>query len=1193
MPSVTVVGAGVAGLTLAHQLAQNGYLVTVLEAHHDVGGLGRSWHYGDFHFDVGPHRFHTENPRVAAFVSGVLGAAAIEIPRKSGVRMFGRFHEWPLRPSILLAMPLSTMARASIDLVRKERLPGESFEADIVNKYGRTLYEIFFKPYTEKFLFCSPAALHRDWGRAGVNRAVIDQRAHSDGLWALLKNTLLPAPVDTTFIYAPTGVGEFSENLASRIREAGGQVLLNRRVDGIERRDGRIVAVRAGDEVFPTDNVVWTAPITLANELLGVQGVALDYLSTIFYNLEIDAPAKLDFQWTYYGGDEIFSRISSPTAFSPSMAPAGRSGLCVELTCRQGDERWTDPGRFTQAVIDDLVRTRTIDSASQVIGVHIERVPFTYPIYRLEYLRELTRNLRELSRFPNLLLAGRCGRFWYNNMDHSIGQALTMSDRILKGQILAQIDTADREFWAEPAAVAAAADAGADAPPASAPAPALALASALGPIAAPVAALAATERPAARQTPRLESTAENQSAGWQPPVWAAWGLGGALALVLAWLAWRIGRGPLGPTYLGAYALATAPGVPLGWWLFGRRHAAGWIAGALLGYALTAWTVWAVTAAGVSTPGGRVVAWGALAALIWTSGIARQPPLITLPTWTRRDTLALLLTLSMVPALVGTAFVKVGATDATGAQNYRAYFTADVLWHSALTTELKQFSWPPRNPYTADRPLHYYWTYFMVPPAIASLSPRVFGDEPMPWLLINATGAGVLFMGTLFLFTWCARPRAALAFVSVSLVFLAASAEGAYILERLWQTGGPLDALRNYNIDAVTRLVFDGLSVDDLPRSLWYTPQHAAGCALGLLALIVATHARGRMPLAGAALAGLSLAAAVTFSPLIGGMFALIYGVTVALGLVRSGWRPAVHAALPHALALTLVFVAVVVISASGMVEGAGSALHIGFVGYARRHPVGTLLLAIGPALLPGLVGLWPRRFPPALLPAAVGLAAGIALFYLGSLPYRDPIWVGWRAGQIILVMLPPLVARALAAGLLRSRPFTVAAASLVFAIGLPTTIIDAYNAQDTDNHRMGAGFHWTLTLSPAQQEALHWIRANTPRAAIVQVEPIARGADTWTLIPTFAQRRMWAGLPISLLADEEYGRRARRVHAAYAGTDPELAWRIFKEAHVRFIYLDGVEHGALSPEACAKFEQAPTRFRNVFRNAEVEIFEIR
>jgi protoporphyrinogen oxidase len=383
MPAVTVVGAGVAGLTLAHQLARQGWDVTVLEAHHDVGGLGRSWHYGEFHFDVGPHRFHTENPRVAAFVSDVLGAAAIEIPRKSGVRMFGRFHEWPLRPSILMAMPFSTMARAAVDLVRKERLDGESFEADIVNKYGRTLYEIFFKPYTEKFLFCSPAELHRDWGRAGVNRAVIDKRAQADGLWSLLKNTLLPAPVDTTFIYAPQGVGEFSERLTASIRECGGRVLLNRRIDGIERRAGRIVGLRAGDETFPVENLVWTAPITLANELLGVEGVSLDYLSTIFYNLEIDAPAKLDFQWTYYGGDEVFSRISTPTSFAPSMAPPGRSGLCVEVTCREGDERWQAPEQLTEAVIADLVRTKTIDSASQVLRVHIERVPFTYHIFRL------------------------------------------------------------------------------------------------------------------------------------------------------------------------------------------------------------------------------------------------------------------------------------------------------------------------------------------------------------------------------------------------------------------------------------------------------------------------------------------------------------------------------------------------------------------------------------------------------------------------------------------------------------------------------------------------------------------------------------------------------------------------------------------------------------------------------------------
>jgi protoporphyrinogen oxidase len=447
MRAITIVGAGVAGLTIGYQLAKQGFAVTVLECNDVVGGLGRSWHYGDFHFDVGPHRFHTENPRVGQFIRDILQEEALEIPRKNGVRMFGRFHAWPLTPSILAAMPFSLMLRSAKDLVFKEKLGGESFEADVVNKYGRTLYEIFFKPYTEKFLFYSPRELHRDWARAGVNRAVIDKRADSDGLWSLLKNTLMPKPVHTTFLYPPTGVGRFSERLAAGIEQMGGRVLLNRRVSALETKGDRIVALTAGGERFATENIVWTAPITLANSLLGIEGVDLEFLSTIFYNLEIDSPVKLDFQWTYYGGDELFSRVSTPVVFAATMAPPGKSGLCVEFTCREGDERWQHPERFTEAIIADLIRTKTIDSGDQVLNVHIECVPFTYPIYKINYLGELTKNLRELGRFTNLLLAGRCGRFWYNNMDHSIGQGLTMSDKILKGQMLHQIDSGDREFW--------------------------------------------------------------------------------------------------------------------------------------------------------------------------------------------------------------------------------------------------------------------------------------------------------------------------------------------------------------------------------------------------------------------------------------------------------------------------------------------------------------------------------------------------------------------------------------------------------------------------------------------------------------------------------------------------------------------------------------------------------------------------
>jgi phytoene dehydrogenase-like protein len=42
MPSVTIVGAGVAGLTIGYQLGQQGYHVTVVEREPVVGGLGRS-----------------------------------------------------------------------------------------------------------------------------------------------------------------------------------------------------------------------------------------------------------------------------------------------------------------------------------------------------------------------------------------------------------------------------------------------------------------------------------------------------------------------------------------------------------------------------------------------------------------------------------------------------------------------------------------------------------------------------------------------------------------------------------------------------------------------------------------------------------------------------------------------------------------------------------------------------------------------------------------------------------------------------------------------------------------------------------------------------------------------------------------------------------------------------------------------
>jgi hypothetical protein len=696
-----------------------------------------------------------------------------------------------------------------------------------------------------------------------------------------------------------------------------------------------------------------------------------------------------------------------------------------------------------------------------------------------------------------------------------------------------------------------------------------------------------------------------------------WLAASMLAAGVMGVAWTLGSGPAGLFYLAAYVAATMPGWPLGWWLFGRKHAAGWIAGALIGYALTAWTIWLAIAVDERTPASHVVAWVLLMAATWAAGwpwrAGTRTPIVTLPAWQRRDTIGLLLLLWLVPLIVAPPFAHVGARDAAGNRQYRAYFTADVLWHAALVAELANRWLPPDNPFAADLKLHYYWTYFLVPADISTLSPREFGQDYIPWLLINATGNGVLFIGMVAVFAWSIVPRRAAAFAAAALVTVAASPEGLYVVLTDWWNGIPFAYVREHNIDAVTRGLLDGLTIDGLPRSLWYTPQHAAGCAFGLIALTIAAAAGAtrkplRPALASAFAAGVALAAAVTFSPLLGGMFALIYGLSLVVrDLVfrepgdDTGVRPLLRLVLVQAAAVVPVLLAVAACLSWNMVEGAGDLLVFGMYGFARHSPIATLMLSIGPIFLTALAGLWPvRRMPAALMPVVVGLVIGILLFYFVSMPDSDPVWIGWRAGQIIQVCLPPLIARAFVtlAAWTQARPgarrrlLLPATVTLLFLIGLPTTLIDEYNAQDVTNHLMGPGFKWTVTLSPDQQEAMAWIRRTTSPHAIVQMEPMIRGRETWTLIPTFAQRRMMGGQPISLLATPEYDKRAKRAQAIFNMRNAEEAWNASRQNHIDYFYLDQVERAEFGPESLAKFDNSPDFFRPVFRNREVSIYAV-
>lgn len=434
---VVIVGAGVAGLTSALILQESGAEVIVIEKLPQLGGLARSYEYDGFVFDVGPHRFHTENPNVATFLDRILEGDATWFPRVSEVYFRGKYYSWPLKPQNLTQLPPSLAVKSAIDLAANnfKTYDIDSFENYVLRQYGPTLYENFFKGYSQKFLGIHPRDTHPDWAKVGINRAIIDNNLQMQNLSQLLKTTLsqFKETDETRFLYPTNGLQQAWDIVSHKFKAIGGKVYSG--VGARMETDGtQITKIWAGEEAsFVPSQVIWTAPITLATEQLGLPRPKLDYLGLLIFNVCVESDVPREYQWCYYGADDIlFNRVSIPRFFSEQTAPKGTTGLCVEVTCMKDDARWNHAERLTDWVVDDLIRVGMVPNRRAVHDVYVERIEDSYPIYHKNYTSELEKTRMGLNQFSNLHLAGRTGMFWYNNMDHSIENAMQLCKRLLR-----------------------------------------------------------------------------------------------------------------------------------------------------------------------------------------------------------------------------------------------------------------------------------------------------------------------------------------------------------------------------------------------------------------------------------------------------------------------------------------------------------------------------------------------------------------------------------------------------------------------------------------------------------------------------------------------------------------------------------------------------------------------------------------
>jgi protoporphyrinogen oxidase len=441
---VAVLGAGPAGLTAAYLLAQRGRSVVVFEATDAIGGLAPTAVRDGYRFDLGGHRFFTKSAEVSALWEEVLGAEMLVRPRLSRIYWRGRFVDYPLRATDVVAkVGPAELARcvASYGWARLRRNhPEVSFEDWVTARFGRRLFELFFKSYTEKVWGVPTSELRAEWAA---------QRIAGLSLWSAARATLpgrrgaTPKSLIEEFRYPRLGPGQMWEELAERITAAGGEIRLGAPVEGLTLDEGRLGSVRAGGEEIEVAAAISSVPLrTVAGiaepappAAVSAAAGGLRYRDFLTVALVIEGVPPFPDNWVYVHDPGVrVGRIQNYRAWSPWMTPdPRRSCVGLEYFCFEGDELWSREDDALVALASEEIGSLGLVPAERIVAGHVVRVPKAYPIYDAEYAQRVDRIRAWLERIPNLQQIGRNGLHRYNNSDHSMLTAMRAVENLCDG----------------------------------------------------------------------------------------------------------------------------------------------------------------------------------------------------------------------------------------------------------------------------------------------------------------------------------------------------------------------------------------------------------------------------------------------------------------------------------------------------------------------------------------------------------------------------------------------------------------------------------------------------------------------------------------------------------------------------------------------------------------------------------------
>lgn len=434
---VAVLGGGIAGLAAADTLVNQNKKVVVLEQENAVGGMCRSFQKQGFIFDLGGHRFLPHQKEVTEFAAALFKDEEFGLrDRSSHIYLKGKYLLYPPEFSdILKNLGLFTCGRAAIDSAffrlkhSIQKKPEISLKDWLMNRFGPTLYDIYFGPYSFKL-----------WGRptSYISAEWAPQRISIPTIGVALKSLLLRKPSSAKtyareFFYPDKGIGELPDRMAKKIVRQGGAVFTDNKIVKVEITPRNIVITTRTSSnetrTFITSQLVSSIPLPEFIMMLAAQvpqdvitaAQSLSFRSVRFLNLMVDMPPITKDTWVYVPERKyIFFRIQEFPNWHPNTAPKNKTSLTLEISCEKNGQLWVkNENELLSACVKDLKKIG-INIENKIIGHFSTYAEHAYPVYALRYQQHLKKIYDFIKTLDTVILCGRQGLFRYLNMDAAI-----------------------------------------------------------------------------------------------------------------------------------------------------------------------------------------------------------------------------------------------------------------------------------------------------------------------------------------------------------------------------------------------------------------------------------------------------------------------------------------------------------------------------------------------------------------------------------------------------------------------------------------------------------------------------------------------------------------------------------------------------------------------------------------------------